>query len=1503
MDKKGFVGLLLVFYIIVLTSFHSYSASIQFQNLGIDDGLSQSLVSSMVEDDLGFLWFGTQEGLNRYDGYNFKKYYAGNSNRNPSRNWINHLYKDRSGQIWIVYQGAGLDRFDPQKEYFYKYDVNEKQAGAISSTSFSIPHLSESEPFFEDHKNNLWIGTENGLNLFNRETNSFTTFHPENSISNIPITAINEDNNGKLWIGTNHGLNILDPETKIMRPIYSDPGEKNFVSDTIVTFIHISSNNTIWVGTLHNGIFVIENPLSDQCKISNYLYHSGNPNLDPSVFNIYHATSGKLIVGTLAGPAYFTSDTIANAPILFPELKTLRLNLIEEDQKSNIWMGSRNEETIIRINGDDYSDITSYRLGEENKYNQLGQSILFIKKSKNGLLWVSKQKDGIYKLDVFAKEFNSIDANPNKKIHLSNPEVYSIYEDMEREKLYIGTHYQLNVLDKKTNKIKTFGQTGGTLMGVDYQYSKNIPFVLIGAMEPDKKGNIWIGSFDYKTSLYNPETNTFLNFHQNDANPTSFLMWSLRDILVTSTNQVYFGGTNQGLCKLLEDGKSFKYYPVNGDHTGTNADWINVLKEGSNGKIWIGTIANGLNVFNPTDESFEYFTHNEKDATSLSDNNVRSILEPKIFGDDILWIGTENGLNKFDKKTGTFQNFIGKSQLLNISIIGILEDNKGRLWMSSNKGIVYFDPITETSRLYTKDDGLIDTEFNEGAYFKNDKGILYFGGLNGLNYFDPNDITLNPFESESIITDFKLFNKSVLPDDSINNRVLLDKSISYTKTITLSHKDKIFSFEFTSLHMVSPQKLKFKYMLEGFENEWNEVDGTQRFANYTNIPSGKYTFKVLSCNNDGNWSNNPAQLSITIKPPFYETKWFIISVFILIVGLTNLFVQLRLRMLQRQKEELQEKVEKRTKQLSDVNSQLKIHQNEIINQNEQIAEQNKDLSTQNQLLEIQKVEIQNISEKLHESHQMKLKFFTNISHEFKTPLTLIMGPTEKLLEQNNYDDSKEVKGYLKLMHRNEKRLFRLINQLLEINRIEASTLKLSTKLGDIVSFTSDIYELFIPMADKRDIDFQFHTDQESFVTLFDADKIEKILYNLLSNAFKFTPIGNILSLTIDTQKEILGQKAITFKVFNQGKPIAPEYIEHIFDRFYQISEKSDSGQISTGIGLSLCHDLVKAHKGEIELMSSEQQGTTFIIKIPINHPDYETLEQSLIPQKGDYSFDYMKSMIDNPDFYENGEQSDEDGLLPKKQKLLIVEDNDDMLNFLANEFKQEYDVITAVNGEEGINLAKEYLPDLIISDIMMPVKDGLELCNQLKNDQLTSHIPIFLLTAKSEIENQISGLKSKADDYIVKPFSPQALRLKIENLLETRSKLASKFTSQLEVIPENINISEIDHGFLEKFVAYVETNMSDLELSGDVMARELCISKGNLYKKLKSLTGMTVNIFIRTIRLKTAAKLLRNGNYGISDVAYSVGFSNPKYFSTCFSELFGISPKEYANNKKNDAKE
>lgn len=1450
------------------------SSVAKFSNLGVDDGLSHSLVTSMVEDDKGFLWIGTLNGLNSYDGYEFKKYYAGNSNKTPNKNYIVDLYKDRFGQIWIHYR-EGIDRLNPETGIFHKYIPNLSEKDSLSSDRDPIEKAGlKYTRFFEDDKNQLWIASDKGINKYNRNTNTFASYQfeldNENSLSDNNITIITEDKFGYLWVGTEDGLNRIEKATGEVKRVFSSSTNPETNVTPLISKIYFNDDGSIWLGTLNMGLVIIENPYDKNTPINytNWLDFFPSKILDPSIFEIFKTSTGKVLIGATTGlfDVKYEKGVLKSKKI--EAVQQFKTNNIIEDDNGFIWIssGADSKNNIYRFNQDlkEYSSFGNDKSSDDNFKNE---PVNFIKKGNNGLIFIGTLKGGLYKVDINAKKFRQINSNPLNKLHIFSNDVYSIYED-SKNNLWVGTTQELNVINTKTGNTKNFKNYTNIKNNISYEYSKNLDAKLIGVIKETKDGKFWLGSFDYKVSLYDPKKSTFLNFHENPKDEKSFTGWSIRTICVTKSGETYFGGTTAGLTKLNKDSLTFKHYAPKNNDDGPSDIWINSIIEDKDSLLWLGTFK-GINSFNTKTEKFTHYQDNTK-TTNGSENNVISILEPQVYGNNILWLGTDSGLKKFNKKTGSSELFTTENGLPNNTVLGILEDDDGFLWLSTLNGLAKFNTTNNTIRNYSKEDGLQSNEFNEGACFKNSVGVMYFGGSNGITYFNPKEIKDNQQKGSVILTRLKVNQQYVNANDTINQKVILKKSLPYTKELNFTNKDKFISFEFSSTNFIAPNDIKYRYKLEGYDEAWNVVNSNQRFANFSGLRSGEYNLIVDCTNSDGVWSGEPTTLKINYLPPFWEKSWFIITLIIAIFSIIGLYFQIHTRNLKTQKKLLEKEVQEQTA--------------ELIQTNKNLAEKNK--------------KIIEMSEQLHESDEMKLRFFTNISHEFRTPLTLILSPAEKLINLSNFTDSNVVKDNLKIIHRNSKHLYNLINQLLDIRKISSGNLKLSVSKNNIIFHLSEIFNLFKDYAKSNNITLIFSTEINDLKGYFDSDIIEKILFNLLSNAIKYTPKGGIVKLIVSKTSNKEDEKAICFSIKDSGKGIPENELKHIFERFYQIEKKSQTGQISTGIGLSFVKELVDIHKGKIKVDSKINYGTTFSVFLSLNKEKYISDEISTISSiENPYLLNYSKNMLSTFDKKNNKLEVDYTEKETPNIKIVIVEDNIDLLSFLTKELKEYYEVLTATDGKEGLEIINKHIPNLIISDIMMPKMDGVALCKKIKSNINTSHIPVFLLTAKSEQEHQISGLDSGADDYITKPFNIEALKLRIENALNSRRIILEKFSSTLKPIPEGINISELDHNLLESIVEYVENNI-DSEITGDILAQQLGLSKSNLYKKLKDLTGISVNIFIRNIRLNVAAKLLEKGNYSISEVAYAIGFNNPKYFSSCFKEYFNTSPRNYMIGKK-----
>jgi len=789
-----------------------------------------------------------------------------------------------------------------------------------------------------------------------------------------------------------------------------------------------------------------------------------------------------------------------------------------------------------------------------------------------------------------------------------------------------------------------------------------------------------------------------------------------------------------------------------------------------------------------------------------------------------------------------------------------LEDEMGDLWLGTQNGISKFDRENKSFVHFTAEDGAY-TELKWSH--KNPDGKMFFGGTNGFASFDPASIKVNDNVPDLVFTDFKVFNESVRPGENS----LLKSAIDHSRTITLPYESNVFSIEFAALNFSSTAKNSYAFKLEGFDEDWN-YSGSQRTASYTNLDPGDYEFKVKASNNDHIWNEAGASLQLTITPPFWGTWWFRVLLILSILATIMIWFQVRFRQIKRKKLILEKLVRQRTEELEIANLSL--------------AEQKEQVMAKNDTLEI-------MAEEVRRSSEMRTRFFTNVSHEFRTPLTLITAPLEKLFKETRNDP--RINRSVELAVKNSRRLLRLINQLLDVSKIDSGFMKIHLTEGNIESFIRQIFDSFNFRAKKQGIRYEFVSNLENPVCVFDMDKLEKIMYNLLGNAFKFTPEEGNIKLEIKGEADEKGLKNLIVMVSDSGIGIRQEDLTDIFGRFVRKNHSETKESSSGGIGLSLAKSLAELHKGSIEVQSKEKEGIRFTVRLGVRKSMFEN-----DPIIATESKDSEAINLVSPDYdalIENRPKNGVESLDQDAPLILIVEDNVELKDFMATELSANYNVITATNGKEGWKKCLKNLPDMVISDIMMPEMNGIELCSHIKKEAETCHILTVLLTAKATIEDQKTGLQKGADDYITKPFNMEILHLKIRNLLDTRHRMQERFRKG-GFVPELINGDHRDKVLLKSCVATVHEEMANANLDVNLLCKKVGISRSLLYAKMKSITGESVNEFIRNIRLQAAAEImLKYIDRPMGHIFVDVGFSNQSHFNRSFKDKFGMPPKQY----------
>jgi len=1417
----------------------------RFQYYTSDEGLAQNTVDCILKDRRGFMWFGTWNGLCRFDGYSFTNFRQESEPKGLPDNFIYTLCEDPNGNIWVGTR-KGLAQYIFDKNQFHLPQELEKVF-----SSFTINDLNF------DPRGNLWVATENnGLWLI--------IFGEQISVRKLSDQLLAEKRINRLcfasdllFIGTASGLEVIDSATEIHIDDFRNL--QQVVRNLDISSIYIDSKANLWVGT-SMGLFQRNR---ETRHVSEYYHNPDNPNSlkHIAVTSIAEDANHSIIIGTLGGLDFYQ-----------PEI-------------------------------DGFTHLIKGNLESESLNSPFVNSLL---SDGEGNVWIGTDKGGVNHYNIFQKPFYAFVNDPANVNSISLNTVNSILK--EENILWVGTAGGgLNRITGDGTRIERLNLSpmNATSFGDNF----------VSTIMRDSEGHLWLGTWGgglkRLVSFKSAQVETFANVPGDSASIVSGFISSVSEIgprrlLVGTESGLDIFDTHRGRFKHV-DSKIGRQKPME----------IGCMLLDRQGKVWLGT-REGLFCFNRRDlEQFDQldqipydiYLNDPKDSTSLAGNYVISLMQAK---NGTIWVGTYgNGICAMvgdGNGNIRFKEYNESNGLCNNVTYAVEEDQQGNIWISTDKGLSKFSPADESFHNFFVKDGLLSDQFYWGASCADDKGNLYFGSIDGLNYFNAASIKKYSVTSRAIITDFAVFNKPVNIGQSYHSQVILTKSISQTDRLQLSYKDAVISIEFSALDYFLPEKIRYQYKMEGVDKNWVEVPASRRFANYTNLTGGEYTFMVRASNNDGVWSDDTAELQITVHPPFYNTPWFrvlaVLSIILLVLG----YIRYRTRFLKEQKRKLEKQVRERTEQIErqkDILEQqavslqrtnVQLEDRQILIEGQKVA-----LEQQNTKIAQQRDELIALNEKVNLVNQLRLRFFTNISHEFRTPLTLIIDPIEQLMKK--LKDDKNAVNTLKIVNRNAQRLLHLINQLIYFRRLENGKLNLRVCKGDLNQFLYQVYESFSDLAQHQHIEYQFEVNDTPSETWFDAEKLENIFYNLLSNAFKYTPeYGKIaMHVRFVSEPDDSGMNIpyVCVVISDSGIGIKEEDMPFIFERFYQVSSEKHSNLKSSGIGLALTLELVQALHGKIDVESSSGKGSRFKVLLPYTVDRFEEIEldQSSVPAEVNLQ-GRVDVMMENLAYGNETDEEEEESENSSKSKplVLIVEDNFDLRNFLIQTLRSDYRLVGAENGKEGLALAKKYSPELIISDVMMPVMDGMELCSRLKKDIQTSHIPVILLTAQNMVENWIEGLETGADDYIPKPFNLQVLQARMQNLVEGRRRLKKMFSNPADVSLDEATSNPVDEEFMIRVYEVLEKSYQNPDFSAAQFASDLFMSRSLLYKKIRAITDLNITDFINSFKLKKAVVLIRENKLPIADVAFQTGFNDPKYFSRIFKKFYGMTPSEFSSS-------
>ena len=1362
-------------------------------HLTTEDGLSQNSVLSIVQDKKGFMWMGTEDGLNRYDGYKFTQFRheANNPNSLPS-GYVIDLCEDKEGYLWVLASQGDVARFNPATNRAETFRFQPKNEQNLSySPSWCLHH---------NHLGQLWIGADNGLNLFLPETKSFKRFLYDSTHyrtqKGIQVLAIFTDAEGVLWVGTNRGLGKLDIKTGIFRKVQLIPNSK---SEERIKTIYQDNNKTIWVGTATGGLFEL---LPDKKNFKSYTF---NPKDISSI-----------------------SDNSVNG--------------ILEDNHHQLWVATGNGVNILNRQTGVFQRFYNVP-GDKNslKWN----NITSIYKDKEGIIWFSGA--GLERYNPRRKNVELFYQIPNDGNSLNAPSVFSLAED-ETGNIWVAGG-GIHVLNRKTGN---FSHHVKHLTDANSLLNNSFIHLIF-----DEKGRLW-GRTGRGIICFDKKTEKLTHYLHDTKNVNSLSANGGFSTICQDTVGRFWFGTNKGLNYFEEKTNRFTHYFTQpNDPTSISNNYISKIYKDGHNDVWVGT-ANGLNRWNRNTNTFTRFLANPKDHNSIINQLIYCITEDK---NGNIWIGGPNGMSRYNPKTNQFQNYTVQSGLPNNVVYGIIPDEKNRLWISTNRGIAALNLTDNTFRYFGPSDGLQSWEFNGYSYFKSKKtGELFFGGVAGFNIFHPDSIGANPYIPPVYINSLRRYS-----GEGPSIKEIETENITNLQHVSFPHNVGQLTFEFVALSFSNPTKNQFTYQLKGYNDQWIPL-GVKREVTFVGLPPGDYTLRVKASNGDGLWNDTPTELQISILPPWWRTWWAYLLYFGIFAFALNRYIRYRSNQLKSENIKLEEKVAQRTDELEQSLSDLK--------------------STQIQLIQSQKQE----ALRMQELDEFKNRFFTNITHEFRTPLTVILGMSEHILSEGvTSSHPLTITQPIVLIKRNGENLLRLVNQILDLAKLESNTLKMNYIQGDILAYTRYIAESLHSLANAQNLMLRVESNQGQIVMDYDPERFLHIIHNLLSNAIKFTPSGGkvVLRLTVDDGQQTGSstakrQPSAMIRVTDTGPGIPLEEQPHIFERFFQAKNQDHTKAGGSGIGLSLTRELVKALGGEISVESMLGVGTTFFVKLPITNTgvfaEKETGSGARIvgvtPSHADNTMARSRSLADAP-------------------TVLLIEDNSDVVEYLIACLPDHYALDFAYNGQAGIEKALENIPDLIVSDVMMPLKDGFEVLDALKNDERTSHIPIILLTAKADAQSRMAGLRHGADAYLAKPFQQEELLVTIKNLLELRRKLQLKYQQNIlasAIVVPAAPATDLEDAFLQEVRTIIATNYHDEDFGLPQLCQKVRMSRSQLFRKVKALMGFAPSDLIRLYRLNKAKMLLESGVANVSEAAWQVGFKYPSYFSKLYQEEFGEAP-------------
>ena len=1364
-------------------------APLRFGHLTTAEGLSQEDVHVIHQDSLGFLWFGTEDGLNRYDGNALRVLRPTPfDTMSLGGAWVVGLADDGAGGLWVATETEGLDRYDPRRETFEHLARGAATSGSLGSHNLWV--------MLRARDGALWLGARTeGLTRFDPATGVATTFRHDpsdrESLSDDNIQALLEDEDGGIWVGTvQGGLDRFDPRTETFAHYRRAPER---LPHDDVRALMVDGGGTLWIGT----------------------------------------------AGGLAryDRATDTFTAFRHDPRDRRSLGSNDVRALLETPDGALWVGTgQGLDRLAPASG----DVTRYRYDPTDPASLGPGAVRTLYLDRSGVLWVGMES-GLSWFAWSAPRFPVVTHDPADSNSLSDPGVWSFHQDRDGT-LWVGTEAGLDRFDPVTGAITHYRHDPA-------EQATITPGWVISLFE-DSEGTFWVGTRRDGAragglSRFDRATGTVAErFVEDPADPTSLKSDNPWNLFEDSQNRLWVLSGGTGCLNLMDRaaGTFTRFCHDPGDPNTPGYDAAKQVVEHPAGVLWLATWGGGLDRFDTRTGVWTHYRHDPDDVNTLAEDYIMSVFSD---AQGVLWLGTYGGgLDRFDPATETFAHFTeATSGLPNDVVYAIEGDADGRLWISTNRGLTRFDPATGRFRTFGLQNGLQDLEFNAVVSYRASSGELFFGGIRGFNRFFPGRIIDDPAPPPVVLTRLRIRGVPV----EIGDGSPLEQALPFTRELRLHTEQHDLALTFAALDFTNPAGNRYRYRLEGYDEAWFE-SGPERTATFTNLDPGRYTFRVQAATSAGVWSEDGATLALVVAMPWWGRWWAYVSYALLALGLgTALYRARRARHEERHR------------------------------------------------MEIERIE----GEKLRELDQARSRFFANVSHEFRTPLTLTIGPLDDVQAELYGPLSPEVAGQLALARRNAGRVLDLINQILDVARLEAGRTPLRARRLDLGAFVADTAQAFVPLADRRGITFDVRGPEAEAEVWADPEHLQKVFANLLSNALKFTPEGGTVRVTV-----AVASGAVRVGVRDSGPGIPAADLPHVFERFYRVDESAMRMQPGTGIGLALVKELVDLHGGIIEVESEEGFGSLFTVSLRQGRGHLRP-EDVVEGGEGEPTIGLPEIVV--ADLAPGGDGVSDAALDPDGDDadadvttVLVVDDNAEIRAYIRRHLTPDYRVIEAADGAQGLARARALLPDLVLSDVMMPEIDGFTFCRALKADPETDFIPVVLLTARAEAEDRLEGLGEHADDYLTKPFDVRELRARVDNLIASRRRLRERFASDAAgtradggLRAEAVEVDSADAVFLERIREAVEAHLGDEDFTVERLAEAVGVSRGHLHRQLKALAGQTPSEAIRTLRLERAAQLLTAQAGTVSEVAYAVGFKSVAHFSNRFEKDFGCRPSAY----------